>query len=303
VDMELHNENGCRMRDFIRLMRPHQWIKNGVVFLPLIFGGKLLDMACVIPTFIAAIAFCFVSSSIYCLNDVRDYSDDIKDPKKRKRPVASGKVSKKEATTISLISALIGLSIGFCALSGVCFSILCIYLLLNVLYCLWLKQKMLIDVIIVALGFVLRVVMGGVAGDIRLSQWIIIMIFLLALFLALAKRRYEVVQVATDKKKSGRKSISGYNVAFLNVILSMLGAVLLIGYIIYTLQPRKENGEVSEYLYITSLPVLYGIMRYLQLTIVENRSGSPSKMAYSDVPIRLTVIIWLLMFVFIIYCL
>ena len=162
---------------------------------------------------------------------------------------------------------------------------------------------MLIDVIIVALGFVLRVVMGGVAGDIRLSQWIIIMIFLLALFLALAKRRYEVVQVATDKKKSGRKSISGYNVAFLNVILSMLGAVLLIGYIIYTVQPRKENGEVSEYLYITSLPVLYGIMRYLQLTIVENRSGSPSKMAYSDVPIRLTVIIWLLMFVFIIYCL
>ncbi|MDE6297442.1 MAG: UbiA prenyltransferase family protein, partial [Muribaculaceae bacterium] len=284
-------------------LRPHQWIKNGVVFLPLIFGGKLLDVSCLLSTLVAAVAFCFVSSSIYCLNDVKDYEEDIRDPKKRKRPVASGKVTKGEALALSVISAFCGLAIGFFTLSFPSFSILCFYLLLNLLYCLWLKQKMLIDVIIVALGFVLRVVLGGIVGDIPLSQWIIIMIFLLALFLALAKRRYEVVQVATDEKKRGRRSISGYNVAFLNVVLSMLGSVLMIGYIIYTLQPRKENGEVSEYLYITSLPVLYGIMRYLQLTIVENRSGSPSKMAYSDVPIRLSVIIWFMMFVFIIYCL
>lgn len=285
----------------MRLLRPHQWIKNGVVFLAMIFSGRLLDAECWISTILATISFCLVSSSVYCLNDVLDSKYDRLDPIKCKRPVASGMVSPAEALISGAIAALLSLIVSILTLPWGCTVIIAVYLSLNILYCVALKHVVLVDVMIVAIGFVLRVVMGGVASQIWLSQWIVIMVFLLALFLALAKRRHEVVLVERSEKQEGRRSVSGYTVPFLNSALSLLGAVLIIGYIMYTLQPKYGKGPDSEYLYITALPVLFGILRYLQLTIVENRSGSPTKIAYSDPPLLITGAIWLITFILIIY--
>ncbi|MBD5288821.1 MAG: decaprenyl-phosphate phosphoribosyltransferase [Bacteroides sp.] len=294
-------DNNVKWKGIMRLLRPHQWIKNGVVFLAMIFGGRLLDTECWINSILAAISFCLVSSSVYCLNDVLDSKYDRLDPIKCKRPVASGMVSPVEALISGAIAALLSLIVSILTLPWGCTVIIAVYLSLNILYCVALKHVVLVDVMIVAIGFVLRVVMGGVASQIWLSQWIVIMVFLLALFLALAKRRHEVVLVECSEKQEGRRSVSGYTVPFLNSALSLLGAVLIIGYIMYTLQPKYGKGPDSEYLYITALPVLFGILRYLQLTIVENRSGSPTKIAYSDPPLLITGAIWLITFILIIY--
>lgn len=294
-------DNNVKWKGIMRLLRPHQWIKNGVVFLAMIFGGRLLDTECWINSILAAISFCLVSSSVYCLNDVLDSKYDRLDPIKCKRPVASGMVSPAEALISGVIAALLSLIVSILTLPWGCTVIIAVYLSLNILYCVALKHVVLVDVMIVAIGFVLRVVMGGVASQIWLSQWIVIMVFLLALFLALAKRRHEVVLVECSEKQEGRRSVSGYTVPFLNSALSLLGAVLIIGYIMYTLQPKYGKGPDSEYLYITALPVLFGILRYLQLTIVENRSGSPTKIAYSDPPLLITGAIWLITFILIIY--
>ncbi len=245
----------------------------------------------------AFFCFCLASSSIYCLNDVKDCSADMKDPEKCKRPVASGNVKPYEALLLSIGLAIAGILISTFTLSSSCTIILATYLILNILYCFWLKHVALLDVIIIAIGFVLRVIIGGLATGIWISQWIVIMIFLLALFLALSKRRHEVVLVIRSEKQKGRNSVSGYTLPFLNSVLSLLGAIIIVGYVMYTLQPKYGNEPECEYLYVTGLPVLYGILRYLQLTIVENGSGDPSKVMYKDIPLILTVAIWFISFI------
>lgn len=291
-------KNKCK--ELLRLLRPYQWIKNSMVFLPVIFSGKFLDIKSWESTMLAAVCFCLISSSIYCLNDVKDCKSDSLDPKKRHRPVAAGAVSIPEALALCAVTAILSAFLSIMTLPTGCTVILATYFALNILYCIWLKHVMLVDVFILATGFVLRVVMGGWAADIWISQWIVIMTFLLALFLAMSKRRHEVAMVENSEKQEGRKSVSGYTLPFLNSALSMLGAVLVIGYVMYTIQPKYGKGPESEYLYITGLPVLFGILRYLQLTIVENRSGDPTKVISNDVPLLTIAAIWIISFILII---
>ena len=293
------NQNTTKFTELLRLVRPYQWIKNLIVFLPVIFSGSFFDFKYWEISFIAFICFCMIASSIYCLNDVKDCKSDRLDPEKRNRPVASGNVKSVEAILISICLAIAGILICMSALPLSCVIIVATYLFLNILYCFWLKHLVLLDVIILAIGFVLRVIMGGFATGIWISPWIVIMTFLLALFLALSKRRHEVVLVMRSEKRKGRNSISGYTLPFLNSALSMLGAVIIVGYIMYTLQPKYGKDPESDYLYVTALPVLFGVLRYLQLTIVENRSGDPSRVIYKDIPLIATGILWFISFIFI----
>lgn len=291
------NQNTTDFKELLRLLRPYQWIKNMVVFLPIIFNGSFFDFNCWEISFIAFICFCMISSSIYCLNDVKDCKSDRLDPEKCNRPVACGNVKITEAIIISICLAITGILICMSALPLSSTIIVATYLFLNILYCFWLKHLVLLDVTILAIGFVLRVIMGGSATGIWISPWIVIMTFLLALFLALSKRRHELVLVIRSEKRRGRNSISGYTLPFLNSALSMLGAVIVVGYIMYTLQPNYGNCPEHEYLYITALPVLFGILRYLQLTIVENGSGDPSRVIYKDIPLIIIGILWFLSFI------
>ncbi len=295
--------NNTDLHAVMKLIRPYQWVKNLFVYMALIFGGRLLDTSSWLHVTIAAACFCIASSAIYCLNDIIDAPADRLDPRKRFRPVASGAVSPATAGWIGAVLGIAAMGTSYLLLPAGATAVLIAYLIINVAYCLRLKNIPLLDVIIIALGFVLRVAMGGLAASIWISQWIIIMVFLLALFLAIAKRRHETLQVERQEKESGRPSIEKYNIAFLDTALCLIAAVTLIGYIIYTLQPRTIEQFHTDYLYVTALPVLIGILRYLQLTIVDNATGDPSEVAFSDRPLQLTVIVWLALFILIIYVL
>lgn len=294
------------MKSAILLIRPQQWVKNFFVFLPLFFDRHLLDASYLVPAIVVFFAFSFVASSIYCFNDVWDAELDRLHPKKCKRPVASGKISPAVAYTIMgvlLVFAFVGVAAFFRAdrqaMTGVA-AVLASYFVLNILYCVKLKQIALIDVFIISVGFVLRVVVGGIAAGIYISHWIILMTFLLALFLAFAKRRDDVVMY----EKTGlvaRKNVVRYNVQFMNQVISIVATVTMVCYIMYTVSPEVVERYGSNYLYLSAIWVLLGILRYLQLTIVDMKSGSPTNVLLCDRFIHFCIVCWILTFVVIIY--
>jgi 4-hydroxybenzoate polyprenyltransferase len=296
---------------YIKLLRPKDWAKNLFLFIPLFFSGELFDLDLYGPLFLGFLAFSFVASSIYIINDYRDIEDDRKHPEKSKRPLASGAVSKNAAIVICLLLLLAGFGIAFFVKYKFMF-VLAIYFALNLGYSFGLKTIPIVDIIIVAAGFVLRVKAGAVIAMIPLSEWLNIMVFLLALFMAIGKRRDDVLL----KLSSGtdmRRSIKGYNLEFLNVILSLVCAVIIVAYFMYTMSPEvKErigslaggsaDGSDGAYrLYYTCLFVLAGIMRYLQIIFVQAASGSPTKILYKDRFIQVTIILWIASFYLIIY--
>lgn len=291
------------IKSLINLCRPQQWSKNVFLFLPMFFGGQLGCVHCWYQSIIAFFAFSFMASAIYCFNDVIDIKYDRLHPLKCKRPVASGEVSIYQA--IALMAALITASftLSFLALNGhntLAAGIIAAYLLLNISYCLRLKQIAIIDVFTIAIGFVLRLLVGGVVCGIVLSPWIVAMTFLLALFLAFAKRRDDFLLWEANGM-SPRRAITRYNLAFLNQTLGILASVTIVCYILYTVSPEVVNRLGSQYVYVTAVFVLAGILRYLQATIVDSRSGSPTKILYTDHFIHVCIIGYIITFFIILY--
>lgn len=285
---------------YLLLVRPQQWIKNLLVFLPAFFSGNIVSGNYVLLSVCAFLAFCLAASAIYCLNDIRDAAADRAHPVKRRRPIASGAV--KPATASVLMCALAVAAIGICLAvkSEAGAAVIAVYLLLNVAYCLWLKRIAIVDVFVVSLGFVLRVLLGGVMCAIWVSPWIMSMTFLLALFLAFAKRRDDVL-LHEDMGIVTRKNITGYNRDFLNQTQGLIAAITMMCYIIYTLTPAVEARFQSSYVYVTSIFVLAGILRYLQLALVLGRTGSPTAVALHDRFIQWCVVLWIVFFIAIIY--
>lgn len=292
------------MRDYIKLLRPKDWAKNAFLFIPSFFAGKLFDPLELQQQFILLIggfaAFSFLASSIYILNDYRDIEDDRKHPKKCKRPMASGKVKKEVGLTICILLAIGGLGLSYLLDPTMKFLLITgIYYLINLGYCFGLKNISILDIILVSTGFVLRVKGGAILGDIHTSEWLIIMTFLLALFMAIAKRRDDVMlKVSTGADM--RKSIKGYSLEFLNTLLGLFCAILIVAYINYTVSGDLYK-QFGHRLYYTSLFVIAGIMRYLQITFVMNQAGSPTEILYKDRFIQLTLVLWMASFYFILY--
>lgn len=285
----------------IRLIRPGQWIKNLVVLLPIFFGGALLKPAILYQGFIILFSFCFISSSIYCLNDLIDIEDDKRHPKKKNRPLASGAITKVQALLLVVVMFCIG--IGLTLLSTNLFYTLItilFYWLLNVAYCLWLKKHAIIDVCVVAFGFVLRLLAGGFATSIELSKWIILMTFLLMLFLSFAKRRDDVLRM-NETGEAPRKNTIRYNITFINQAITITASVTLVCYIMYTMSPEVIGKFKTNNLYLTSIFVLLGLLRYLQLTVVDKKSGDPTDAIIHDRFIQTTILGFGLTFLIIIY--
>ena len=285
------------------LLRPYQLVKNTFIFLPLFFGGLVYDFDLLLKSIIAFFAYSFAASSIYCFNDIWDVESDKQHPKKKNRPIAKGTISKGMAYVIMFISLIISIVItlvGFDKQAIEVLSIILFYWLLNIAYCIILKHIALIDVFTIAIGFVLRIILGGVATGIILSHWIIIMTFLLALFLAFAKRRDDVVMYENTGVKV-RKNVNRYNIDFMNQAITIVATITVIAYICYTVSPDVVARIKSPYLYMTSIFVLLGIMRYLQLTIVDIKSGSPTKVLMKDHFVQSCIIGWILTFIIILY--
>ena len=282
------------------LARTHQYVKNIFIFAPLFFALKLNDFIAVEKSFIAFIAFSLTASAIYILNDFCDIEEDKLHPTKRERPLASGQIDKYQALFIMAIFFVLGITImGF--ISNKALLILSFYIVLNITYIFILKNIAILDVITIAIGFVLRLFVGASVTDITLSSWIVIMVFLLALFMALAKRRDDVL-IFLETGKNMRKVIKGYNLQFLDSAMMIMAAVVIVAYVIYiTSLGSLINQDNSSYLYLTVLFVILGIMKYLQITFVLKDTGSPTKIILKNRFIQLTLIGWITTFFFILY--
>ncbi len=285
---------------FGRLLRPHQYVKNLFVFLPMFFGMKFLDFNVLLDTSLAFLSFSLISSAVYIFNDIHDIEEDKKHPKKRFRPLASGQVTRFEAYVLMMILLALGGGLAFLWLPMALSWVLLIYIFLNFLYTLKLKHLAILDITIIAFGFVLRLFAGSVAGGIALSHWIILMTFLLALFLALAKRRDDFLMFVTDGKLL-RKSIEGYNLTFIDTAMSIMAAVIIVAYVLYTVSPEVVQRFHADNLYFTTFFVILGVLRFLQITFVQEKSGSPTKILLRDRPLQMAVVGWLILFGVIIY--
>lgn len=282
------------MGEIVKLLRVQHYIKNLFIFLPLLFSFSFANVETFIDTFFVFLLFSLLASSVYIFNDFLDINEDRVHPTKKNRPLASGSVSKKSGVLliIALSVASLGLSL---LLSTTLFGILLLYFVLNIFYSIKLKHIAILDIFIIASGFVLRLEAGSSVADIELSMWITSMTFLLALFLALAKRRDDVL-LSLDGQQT-RKNIDGYNLEFVNASMVLMAGVVIVSYIMYTISPAVTARLGTEYLYLTSFFVILGILRYMQITFVEENSGSPTKVVIKDTFLKLTIFFWLLSFV------
>jgi len=286
-------------RDSIQLLRVHQYLKNLFIFLPLFFSLRVYEARLLLDAFLAFVIFSIIASAVYILNDYHDIQEDRAHPVKKHRPLAAGRIS--GPTALWLMAAL--LTSGLAAAWGLTremFLLCALYILLNIGYSLKLKHLPIVDIFVIATNFVIRIFVGGAVTGVTIYMWIIIMTFLLALFLALAKRRDDVLIFLETEHKS-RKSIDGYNLPFIDAAMMALAAVTIVAYIMYTVSPDVIAKFGTDKLYLTTFFVILGIMRYMQITFVEEKSGSPTEVLLKDRFIQLCLLGWIVSFGILIY--
>lgn len=287
------------MKQYLKLLRVEQWVKNLFVFVPLFFAGKVTQTDLLLKSIVAFIVFSLAASVVYILNDYNDIEADRKHPEKRRRPLASGEVSKKKALVI----------LGILVLANICFTwgsqmyfqdsiwkfvlIIMIYFVMNLAYTFKLKHVPIIDIFIIATGFVLRVQAGGSITGINISQWAVLLTFVLALVLAIGKRRGELINAQVSGKT--RKALDGYNVQFADIALSISVTLAIICYLMFTLSPEVQQRFHPRVFY-TVIFVVFAFLRYLQQTLVYNRTESPTKIVYRDRYIQATLLLWVIAF-------
>ena len=291
-----------KLRHIIKVARPTHWIKNLFVFLPVFFGGGLLNTTDAIAATLTFLSFSLAASAIYCLNDIIDINADRAHPVKCKRPIASGAITIPQAYGMMALSMLVSIVLMFLLPEGQAKTILVIvaYFIINMAYCLRLKEYAIIDVCIIATGFVLRILAGGYATGVQLSKWIVLMTFLLTLFLAFAKRRDDVLRM-NSTGQAPRKNTSRYNLTFINQAITITAGVMLVCYVMYTVSPEIILQFGTDKLYLTSILVILAILRYLQISFVDEKSGDPVKVALSDRATQLILLAWIFSFLVIIY--
>lgn len=287
------------MGSVIRLIRVRHWVKNLFLFIPSFFAGHLFKGGELLMVLAGVFAFSLVASGVYVINDYRDRFVDKLHPVKKLRPLASGEIGSATAWILIITLLTSGLLLA-AALNMVFFYLLLSYLALNLGYSYGLKNIPILDLFIVSLGFLLRIYSGGVIAGLPITHWLSIMILLLALFLIIAKRRDDLL---INARGGGviRKSTESYNLDFINSCITLLSAVVIVAYIMYTVSPEVTQRFNSDYLFITTIFVIAGIMRYLQIIFVENKSGSPTKVFLRDKFILITIAGWIMSFYFIIY--
>jgi decaprenyl-phosphate phosphoribosyltransferase len=287
------------MKNILLLLRPYEYVKNLFIFLPLFFAFRITNLELLTNTLIAFVAFSLAASGNYIFNDCYDLDEDRLHPRKKDRPLASGVVDKRTALFIMVILLAAGGGLmTVCSFEAA--GILGLYVLMNVAYSVYLRHIAILDVTIIALGFVLRLYVGAAVTGITLTMWIIVITFLLALFMALAKRRDDVL-LFLDTGRKHRKVIDGYNIRFLDGAMTIMASVVIVSYILYTTSSYAIEKMHSGNLYFTAIFVILGILRYLQISLVENNGGSPTQIILKDRFIQITIIAWILSFSWIMY--
>ncbi len=281
-----------QMGAMFRLARPHQWTKNALVLAALVFGQRLFVLHDVVLAVVAFVAFCALSSAGYVLNDIADRDADRLNPEKCDRPLARGDLTVAAATRFAVTLAAIAIVLSI-VLGREFLGIALLYAALQLLYSLWAKHQVIIDVIAVAIGFVLRAFAGGVAIDVEVSPWLVFITFVLALFLVLARRRHELIALGDDAI-AHRSALSEYSVRLVDQMISIVAGATLVSYMIYTASAEVETKLGTKHLYLTVPFVAFGILRYLYLIDERNEGGDPARALMRDLPLMLAVALWIL---------
>lgn len=287
------------MAPYLKLLRLKDWAKNLFLFIPLFFSGEIFNFDKFVSVLEGFIAFSLVASSIYIVNDYADIENDKKHPQKRYRPLASGKANPNIAIGLSIVLFATGFLIAY-LISDTFIYLLGIYFVLNLAYSFGLKNIPILDIFIIGIGFSIRIRSGGAIADVNLTIWMNIMIFLLALFMAIGKRRDDVL-LTISSGVNMRKAVEGYTLDFLNTMLALISAVMIVSYFMYTVSDKVIARHGTSRLYITCLFVMAGIMRYLQIIYVLSDAGSPTKILYRDRFIQICILLWMISFYFLIY--
>jgi len=272
-------------------MRPEQWLKNGFVLAPIVFSGLIGDPTAWLRSLLAVAAFCAASSATYLVNDVIDREADRAHPEKCRRPIAAGEVSIAAAMAFAAFLVVVALTIALW-LGGWFPAVLISYVVLVLLYSAVLKRAVFLDVLVVAAGFVLRVVGGAVAVDVPVSRWILVVTYLLALYLALGKRRTELALLG-DGAGHHRVVLGHYTLPMVDSAISVVLGATVLAYALYTVAPDTVAKVGSEGLLATVPIVLYGLFRYLYLLHSQELGGSPTRALLTDRPLLVCVVVWL----------
>ncbi len=283
----------------VESLRPQQWVKNGFVFAALIFSRSITDWHRNARVAAGAFLFCLMSSAVYVFNDILDAPEDRMHPLKRMRPLASGRLGVGTASTVAIMLALFSLG-GAWLLDHTFFIIVVAYGVINLLYSWVLKRVVLLDVFVISAGFVLRVISGGVIIHVEISSWLVVCATLLALFLAISKRRHELVVLGRGAGNH-RSILAHYSPYFLDQLIGIVTASTVMSYALYTLSSDVQAKFPGKRLELTIPFVLFGIFRYLYLVHHDEEGGNPTRLLFAD-PVMLSVVLfWAASVIFIIY--
>ncbi|AEV67127.1 4-hydroxybenzoate polyprenyltransferase-like prenyltransferase [Acetivibrio clariflavus DSM 19732] len=284
-----------KIKAYIKLLRPKQWVKNLFVVAPLVFAKHIFDYDYVVRVIAAFILFCLMSSGVYVLNDIIDCEKDKLHPKKKKRPIASGIIRKMEGCIVIAILLPLALIVSFYI--DLYFGMVVLaYFINNMLYSFMVKHMVILDVMSIAFGFLLRVIGGAIIIRVYISPWILLCTLLLALFLGFSKRRNELVVLEKDAENH-RKILEEYSLEFIDNMLSIVTASTVMAYSLYTFSTNSENYNMM----LTIPFVLFGIFRYQYIIYKKNEGGSPEETVLSDIPLIVSIVLWGIVSVAILY--
>jgi len=285
-------------RQIFVLMRPEHWVKNLFLFIPAFFAARLDEPSVLYNAIMGFVAFCLIASAVYVLNDMVDAPQDRNHPDKNRRPIASGAISIRQAIAILVLLLFFSTALAaYLSTSMLIFSLL--YFVVNLFYSFSLKHIAIIDISLIGLGFLLRIFAGGAVTGVAVSQWLIILTFLLALILGLAKRRGEYVIAMGEN--NFRKALEGYNLPFIDVSITVCSTVAIVAYLMYCFSPEVTERIGSNQIYFTAFFVILGILRYLQLTLVFNKTESPTRALLRDLFLQLVLLAWIGAFAWLLY--
>jgi 4-hydroxybenzoate polyprenyltransferase len=283
----------------LRALRPHQWVKNGFVFAALVFSRNLTRLDAVVDSLLVFAAFSLLASSIYLVNDCADVERDRHHPEKRNRPIASGKVKVSTALLMAAVLGPAGLAIAY-GLNAPTGAALSVYAVLNLSYSFRLKHVVLLDVFIIAIGFLIRVTAGALAIEVPISPWLVICTFFIALFLAFCKRRHELISLGDDASQH-RGILAEYSTPFIDKMISALASMTVMSYALYTIDGNVVRKLGTDALLITVPLVLFGVFRYLYLVHRHQLGGSPTQVVLTDRGVQVIVGLYLVLVVVLIY--
>ena len=280
-------------------MRPYQWVKNVLVFAALFFSLSFLDPQSILLSIGAFISFCLASSAIYLLNDYRDRASDREHPEKKNRPLASGKLAPSTALFFFFLTLILGVVLA-ASINSLFLLVVAVYIVLNIGYSMGLKKLVLVDVMIIAMGFLLRAVAGAFAIDVVPSPWLFICTLMLALLLVFGKRRHELASLDLNAGNH-RKSLEEYSLPFLDGLMFVSAGAAIVTYSLYTMAEEVIERFETEWLLVTTPLVIYGVFRFLYLIYIRKEGGDPTKMMISDRPFIINALLWILMILFVLY--